>query len=93
MFTNGDLSTLNILVRSDKINGIVDWETAGWVPSSWEPSYWEYSTACQVNSHTSFWLGEVDMFLDSQHAGLEMGKIRLRYFGEYCVYQPKSLRE
>ncbi|TLD29929.1 kinase-like protein [Venturia nashicola] len=46
IFTHGDLSSLNILVRGDEVVGIVDWETAGWYPS-----YWEYATACQVNIH------------------------------------------
>jgi thiamine kinase-like enzyme len=29
VFTHGDLSSLNILVRGDDIVGLVDWETAG----------------------------------------------------------------
>lgn len=33
VFTHGDLSSLNFLVRGDDIVGIVGWETAGWHPS------------------------------------------------------------
>lgn len=33
VFTHGDLSSLNILVRGDEILGIIDWETASWYPS------------------------------------------------------------
>ena len=49
VLTHGDLSSLNILVRDDKIVGIIDWETAGWLPS-----YWEYTTACYVNLQNEF---------------------------------------
>lgn len=42
VFTHGDLSGLNILVRGDDVVGIVDWETAGWYPG-----YWEYT--CRKN--------------------------------------------
>ncbi|KAL4894085.1 kinase-like protein [Aspergillus ambiguus] len=42
VFTQGDLSSLSILVHADNIVGIIDWETAGWYPS-----YWEYTSAHQ----------------------------------------------
>lgn len=76
-FTHGDLSSLNILVRGDKVVGIVDWETAGWFPA-----YWEYTTACQVNPQNSFWREEIDRFLDPQPSELAMEKIRQKYFGD-----------
>ena len=59
VYTHGDLSSLNILARGDKIVGIIDWETAGWYPA-----YWEYTTACQVNPQNSFWREEIERFLD-----------------------------
>ncbi|KAH7205809.1 kinase-like domain-containing protein [Fusarium redolens] len=40
VLTYGDLSSLNILVRGDKVVGIIDWKTAGWFPY-----YWEYARA------------------------------------------------
>jgi aminoglycoside phosphotransferase (APT) family kinase protein len=77
VFTHGDLSSLNILARRDKVVGIVDWETAGWYPS-----YWEYTTACQVNPHNSFWRDEIEKFLDPFPKELAMEKLRQKYFGD-----------
>lgn len=78
VFTHGDLSSLNILVRGDEVVGIIDWETSGWLPS-----YWEYTTACQVNPQNYFWRDEVDKFLDPMPAELAMEKIRQKYFGDF----------
>lgn len=39
-FTHGDLSSFNVLIRRDKVVGIIDWDMAGWLPY-----YWEYTTA------------------------------------------------
>lgn len=58
VLTHGDLSSLNILVRGDKVVGIIDWETAGWFPH-----YWEYARAWNVNPQNQFWRQEVDKFL------------------------------
>jgi len=80
VFTHGDLSSLNILVRGDKITGIIDWETAGWYPS-----YWEYTTASQVSSMNYFWR-EIDKFLDPMHEELEMETIRQKYFGMFRCF-------
>ncbi|KAI9038535.1 aminoglycoside phosphotransferase family protein [Aspergillus affinis] len=77
MFTHGDLSSLNILVRGDDIVSIIDWETAGWYPS-----YWEYTTACQVNPQNSFWINEIDNFLTLMPDELEMERTRQKYFGD-----------
>lgn len=78
VFTHGDLNSLNILVQGDKVAGIIDWETAGWLPS-----YWEYTTACQVNPQNSFWLDEIDKFLDPMPTELAMEKIRQKYLGDF----------
>ncbi len=74
VFTHGDLSSLNILVRGDKVVGIIDWETAGWFPA-----YWEYTTACQVNPQNYFWRDEIDRFLYPQQVELVMETIRQKY--------------
>ncbi|RAK96310.1 kinase-like protein [Aspergillus ibericus CBS 121593] len=76
VFTHGDLSSLNILVRGEDIVAIIDWETAGWYPS-----YWEYTTACQVNPQNSFWINEIDKFLTPMPDELEMERTRQKYFG------------
>lgn len=77
IFTHGDLSSLNILVRGDSVVGIIDWETAGWYPQ-----YWEYTTACQVNPQNSFWRIEIEKFLDEMPEALEMEHLRQKYFGD-----------
>jgi len=76
-FTHGDLSSLNIIARGDRVVGIVDWETAGWYPT-----YWEYTTACQVNPQNAFWSQEIDHFLTPMPKALEMEQLRQRYFGD-----------
>ncbi|KAL2430629.1 hypothetical protein ABEF95_012076 [Exophiala dermatitidis] len=76
VFTHGDLSSLNILVRGDRIVGIVDWETAGWFPP-----YWEYTTACQVNPRNTFWAEWIDRFLDPWPDALKMERVRQRWWG------------
>ncbi|KAB8277510.1 kinase-like domain-containing protein [Aspergillus minisclerotigenes] len=77
VFTHGDLSSLNILIRGDDIVGIIDWETAGWYPS-----YWEYTCAHQVNPQNSFWVNEIDKFLQPMPQELRMERIRQEYFGD-----------
>jgi len=77
IFTHGDLSSLNVLVRGESIVGIVDWETAGWYPS-----YWEYTTASQVNFRNEMWAAYIDKFLEPRPTELEMERIRMKYFGD-----------
>lgn len=36
LFTHGDLSPRNIIVREGCIVGLLDWECAGWYPEQWE---------------------------------------------------------
>ncbi|RVX68097.1 hypothetical protein B0A52_08236 [Exophiala mesophila] len=36
VFTHGDLSPSNIIVKGGLIVGIIDWENAGWYPEYWE---------------------------------------------------------
>ncbi|PVH73062.1 kinase-like protein [Cadophora sp. DSE1049] len=77
VFTHGDLSSLNILVRGDKIVGIIDWETSGWYPG-----YWEYTTAKQVSPMNYFWEKEIDKFLEPMPIALGMEKTRQKYFND-----------
>jgi aminoglycoside phosphotransferase len=76
VFTHGDLSSLNILVRGDDVVGIVDWETSGWYPY-----YWEYTTASQVNPRNLFWAEHIDSFLEPFPEELIIDRVRLQYFG------------
>jgi aminoglycoside phosphotransferase len=77
VLTHGDLSSFNILIRDDKVVGIIDWETAGWLPY-----YWEYTMAWHANPQNLFWQKEVDNFLDPYRAELRMEELRRTYFGE-----------
>ncbi|KAI0470302.1 kinase-like protein [Xylaria cf. heliscus] len=74
--THGDLSSSNILVKGDKLVGIIDWETAGWFPP-----YWEYVCAWNVNPRDELWRQEVDRFLTPMPHELKMESIRRKYFG------------
>ena len=77
VFTHGDLSSLNILVRGEKVVGIIDWETAGWYPS-----YWEFATASQVNFRNEMWAEYIDRFLEPRREELTMERIRMKYSGD-----------
>ena len=61
VLTHGDLSSLNILIRDNKVVGIIDWDTAGWLPY-----YWEFTMAWHANPQNYFWQNEVGNFLDVQ---------------------------
>ncbi|KAI1496975.1 kinase-like domain-containing protein [Biscogniauxia marginata] len=78
VLTHGDLSSLNVLVRGDKVVGIIDWDTSGWFPP-----YWEYTCAYNVNPYNEFWRQEVDKFLTPMQYALEMENIRRKYFGDF----------
>ncbi|KAL1866866.1 hypothetical protein Daus18300_006569 [Diaporthe australafricana] len=78
VFTHGDLSSLNILVRGDRVVGIVDWETAGWYPP-----YWEYTSAKHPNPQNRWWQDEVDRFITPVPEALEVEAIRRRFFGDF----------
>lgn len=50
VFTHGDLSQHNILIKDMKIIGLIDWEFAGWYPE-----YWEYVKFFDVQAKNSDW--------------------------------------
>ena len=76
-FTHGDLSCANILVKGDKVVGIVDWDTSGWYPE-----YWEYMSAWTVNPYFMFWQDEVAKFLKEYPEAPRMKEIRQIFFGD-----------
>lgn len=83
VFTHGDLSAFNILVRGDDVVGIIDWETAGWYPT-----YWEYTMAClQGNRMFMWWTEESDRFLDAMPEEVVMENLRLKYFGLFPSFR------
>jgi aminoglycoside phosphotransferase (APT) family kinase protein len=78
VFTHGDLSSLNILCKEDRVVGIIDWETAGWYPD-----YWEYVSAWNVNPQNTFWREEIDKFLPPLPHARDMDTTRRKYFADY----------
>ncbi|KAJ5212663.1 Aminoglycoside phosphotransferase [Penicillium cinerascens] len=53
VLTHADLSPRNIIVKGDKITGIIDWEMAGFYPE-----YWEYIKAMYHPDWQSCWIKE-----------------------------------
>ncbi|KAJ6031550.1 Aminoglycoside phosphotransferase [Penicillium herquei] len=53
VLTHGDFSPRNIIVKDDKITGIIDWEMAGFYPE-----YWEYIKAMYHPDWQSSWVNE-----------------------------------
>lgn len=43
VFSHGDLRPQNILVKDEKVIGVIDWEFSGWYPE-----YWEFAKALYV---------------------------------------------
>jgi thiamine kinase-like enzyme len=78
VFSHGDLSPFNILVRGDEVAAIIDWEGAGWFPH-----YWEYTMAWYNNLLRTDWHEALSKFLDAFPAELEMEKVRNRWWGEW----------
>jgi thiamine kinase-like enzyme len=77
VFTHGDLNPANIMLRGDKVVGIIDWEFAGWYPK-----YWEYTSAYYGNVTRTDWQDAFDQFLEPFPAELEMEQTRNRWWGE-----------
>ena len=75
VFTHGDLSSFNIMVKGDKVTGIIDWETAGWFPA-----YWESAVAKGAAELHSFWGDEVPRLLEPSKRTWEMEALRRRLF-------------
>lgn len=78
VLTHGDLSSFNILLRDNKVVGIIDQETTRWLLY-----YQEYTTAQHANPQNLFQQKEVDNFLDLHKAELGIDKLRRTYFREF----------
>lgn len=76
-FTHGDLSSFNIIVKDDKITGIIDWETAGWYPH-----YWEYTRASRVSPQNAWWVDYLDRFLEPKPNERKFEETRCEFWGE-----------
>ncbi|KAL2137847.1 hypothetical protein VTI28DRAFT_8003 [Corynascus sepedonium] len=76
VFTHGDLSPSNILVRGNCVVGIIDWEFAGWYPC-----YWEYTSAWQAHLTRQGWEEAIKQFLDPYDHEQKMETTRQRWWG------------
>jgi aminoglycoside phosphotransferase len=77
-FTHGDLNPFNILVRDNKVVGIIDWEFSGWYPH-----YWEYTSAWFGNITRTEWQSVLDRILDRPSPEVfRMEEVRQRWWGE-----------
>ncbi|KAJ5509996.1 Aminoglycoside phosphotransferase [Penicillium expansum] len=66
VLTHADFSPRNIIVRDDRVVGILDWEMAGFYPE-----YWEYIKAMYHQDWQSCWVGDgiVDTVLNPFYLG------------------------
>ncbi|KAI5455763.1 kinase-like domain-containing protein [Mariannaea sp. PMI_226] len=78
VFTHGDLNPSNILVRGERVVGIIDWESSGWYPN-----YWEYTSAWCGSVLRTDWRGELQRFLDPMPPELSMEITRQKWWGEW----------
>jgi hypothetical protein len=78
IFTHGDINPFNILIRDEKVVGIIDWEFAGWYPY-----YWEYTSNWFSNITRTEWQGMLDKILDPPSPEIsKMEQVRNRWWGE-----------
>ena len=78
VFTHGDLNPFNIIVRENKVVGIIDWEFAGWYPY-----YWEYTAAWYGSLTRQAWQEIIVKFLDTYPEELNMEITRQKWWGEF----------
>ncbi|KFY56590.1 hypothetical protein V496_06686 [Pseudogymnoascus sp. VKM F-4515 (FW-2607)] len=78
VFTHGDLNPFNILVRGEKVVGLIDWEFSGWYPH-----YWEYTSAWCGNILRTEWRDLLHKFLDPLPEELKMEITRQKWWGEF----------
>lgn len=76
VFTHADLNPFNILIRGDRVVGLVDWEISGWYPN-----YWEYTSAWLGSATRTGWRKCIDEFLEPFPDELKMETIRQKWWG------------
>ena len=74
VFTHGDLSISNFLVKDGKVVGLIDFEMSGFYPE-----YWEYTTARNTN-YVKGWREEIGRFLTPYPKESEMDDLWRQLF-------------
>lgn len=77
VLTHGDLNPFNILVRGDKVVGLIDWESSGWYPH-----YWEYTSTWLTSVTMTEWRGLLEKFIDPVSDELKMEETGNKWWGE-----------
>lgn len=62
IFTHSDLHLSNLLVRSGRLSGIIDWENAGF-----RPEYWEYTRTIWAYDHKKRHVQEVALAFEKDY--------------------------
>lgn len=78
VFTHGDLNPFNVLVRGEKVVGIIDWEFSGWYPH-----YWEYTASWHGNLTKRGWQDVLHKFIEPWPVELKMEHTRQKWWGEW----------
>jgi len=73
-FTHADLNGGNVLVKGDKVSGILDWEMAGWYPV-----YWEYVLASNPSPFVA-WRAQAGNILEPLPRARQLEDLRQKVF-------------
>jgi thiamine kinase-like enzyme len=77
VFTHGDISGSNILVRNGRVVALIDFEMSGFYPE-----YWEYATAMRSN-HAKGWREQIPRFLTPYPMELGMANLWRNHFCDW----------
>lgn len=55
VFSHGDFAPRNIMVKDDRVVGLLDWEYAGWYPE-----YWDFVKSFNASDHRISWYNYVE---------------------------------
>ncbi|KAJ3970036.1 hypothetical protein EV361DRAFT_918020 [Lentinula raphanica] len=58
VFTHNDIAMRNILVKGNRVTGLIDWECAGWFPA-----HWEYIKANWTDFDAEDWVRDLREFI------------------------------
>ena len=64
VFTHGDITPQNIIVKDGSVQALIDWEFAGWYPEHWE--YLEFFE-CATTTACRDWKNYAEYIFEDQH--------------------------